>query len=121
VIRALLLRAAFSAVIGFSGATLSLWLGPPEPELPDEAYIEVARSTAEAQLFEGRYGRGDPFVDRSGQLAVDLRTDDGARRLRIFIDARTNRPKGALLECANGFEDRDVLGYLRTSECASVP
>jgi hypothetical protein len=70
----------------------------PASASSDEQLIAVARDTDEAREFE-RNNPTPPLatVDRSGRVAVDLRSGPQAR-LRVFIVAGP-RVDGFLLEC----------------------
>jgi hypothetical protein len=73
-------------------------LAPAASASSDEQLIAVARDTDEAREFE-RNNPTPPLatVDRSGRVAVDLRSGPQAR-LRVFIVAGP-RVDGFLLEC----------------------
>jgi hypothetical protein len=73
-------------------------LAPDAAASSDERLIAVARDTDEAREFE-RNNTAPPqaTVDRSGRIAVDLRSGAQAR-LRVFIGAGP-RVEGFLLEC----------------------
>jgi hypothetical protein len=73
-------------------------LAPGAASSSDEQLIAMAKDTDEAREFE-RNNSTPPLatVDRSGRVAVDLRSGTQAR-LRVFIGAGP-RVEGFLLEC----------------------
>ena len=92
----------------------------------DEHYLSIARLTPEGRQFLAAYPMAKLAVDRSGALAVDFRASDprtasgdqaGAGiRLRVFIDAVTDRAIGALVECDRTLVEDDVSSYLSRYE-----
>ena len=73
-------------------------LAPSPAAASDAQLIRVARDTDEAREFE-RNNAAAPVatVDRSGRVAVDLRSGPGSR-LRVFIGSGL-RVEAFLLEC----------------------
>ena len=98
--RALVGLVTFAAVALLAAAILVQGdvLAPSPAAASDEQLIATARDTDEAREFE-RNNSAPPSltVDRSGRVAVDLRSGPEAR-LRVFIGAGL-RVEGFLLEC----------------------
>lgn len=80
----------------------------------DEEYIGIANKTIEAQCFLRKYPESSIFVDRSGKLAVDYRTDmnDSYVRLRVFIDSRRNEPSEMFLNMDGTYIHEHILEHL---------
>ena len=90
----------FAAVLLLAAAILIQGdvLAPSPAGASDAQLIAAARDTDEAREFE-RNNAAAPVatVDRSGRVAVDLRSGPGSR-LRVFIDSGL-RVEAFLLEC----------------------
>ena len=117
--------AAVAVVLALCGFYLLRDLYEPQTfydtGISDEAYIEIASQTAEAQKFLEKYPNATIHVDRSGALAVDYRVTnditDRYLRLRIFIDWRTNQPSDKFIDCSGTYIQENLLEYLETEKC----
>lgn len=93
----------------------------------DAKYVEIAKTTLEAQNFLEMYPKATTEVDRSGRPAVDFRVHPDPSvnryvRLRVFIDSSTSKPFDMFLECRNQGEltfikRQDVMDYLAKNTC----
>ena len=80
------------------------------PRVSDAEYIAIAGRAPAAQAFYAKYGAAEESVDRSGRLAVDLRS--AGARLRLFIE--NDRVIDAFVECPPGtLRTGDVIAAIR--------
>lgn len=131
-----ILLAVFAVALLFlSGCLEKTCFNSANCPLSDSEYIQIAKTTPEAQAFLQKYPDAIVSVERTEYLAVDFRIEKSENygasennlvspylRLRIFVDPSTNKPQSSFIECRSSIEkylrvDQNVVGYIKIEKC----
>lgn len=118
------------ALLFLSGCLEKTCFNRADCPLSDSEYIQIAKTTSEAQAFLQKYPDANIVAERTEYLAVDfIKNKSGEStivppylRLRVFINTSTNKPASAFIECnltGDNYSriDQDIVNYIKIEKC----